>query len=227
MSIDVSNSVAGVVAEKPATALVFQSLGIDYCCGGKESVHAACERKGLDVAEVTSALEAAACEAPDDRDWTQVETGELIEHLLAEYHESGYFHIDQITQLVEKVHRVHGEKWGDLIPRLHALWFQLAPELLSHFRKEENVLFPMMHALSAGAPGPPLTGPLSCMFMEHDTAGAALEELTQLTGNFVPPEDGCATVFALWDSLKRFDGETRRHIHLENHVLFPRFQPGA
>ena len=68
-----------------------------------------------------------------------------------------------------------------------------------------------------------LDGPLAVMAAEHGDAGAGLDAITQLTDKFTPPEGACRSVTALWDTLRLFDLETRRHIHLESHVLFPAF----
>ena len=52
--------VGQIVAAQPLLARVFERLGIDYCCGGKQSLAAACASKGLDAATVAVMLEAAA-----------------------------------------------------------------------------------------------------------------------------------------------------------------------
>jgi regulator of cell morphogenesis and NO signaling len=55
------------------------------------------------------------------------------------------------------------------------------------------------------------------MTTEHDRAG----ELLALTGDFVVPEDGCASYRCLYNRLQRLEADTHRHIHPENNVLFP------
>ena len=42
-------TVGQLVAERPGVARVFERLGIDYCCGGKQLLDAACAEKGLDA----------------------------------------------------------------------------------------------------------------------------------------------------------------------------------
>ncbi len=217
-------TVAGIVASYPATANVFQQYGIDFCCHGDEQLGAACERLELQADHVQADLNAALKRSePDTVDWSAEPAEALIEHLLERYHAGGYALMDQISTLMEKVLRVHGERWGQLVPDLAEAWFGLARELTSHFRKEEVVLFPMMQAMLAGSQGPPLDGPLAVMAAEHEDAGAGLDAITQLTDKFTPPEGACRSVTALWDTLRLFDLETRRHIHLESHVLFPAF----
>jgi len=44
----------------------------------------------------------------------------------------------------------------------------------------------------------------------------------ELTSGFTPPPEACNTWRNLYARLADFDGALRRHIHLENFVLFPR-----
>lgn len=60
------------------------------------------------------------------------------------------------------------------------------------------------------------------MQAEHENAGDLLEELRQLTGDFVVPDDACASFRALWQGLEALEHSLHEHIHLENNILFPR-----
>ena len=55
--IDPSRTVADLVLEQPSRARVFEELGVDYCCGGKQSLSAACDAHGLAVDHAVAALE--------------------------------------------------------------------------------------------------------------------------------------------------------------------------
>ena len=48
-----------LVAARPALARLFEKLGIDYCCGGKQTLAVACSRRGLEVATTITLLESA------------------------------------------------------------------------------------------------------------------------------------------------------------------------
>jgi len=100
-----------------------------------------------------------------------------------------------------------------------------------HMIKEENALFPYIKQLEAqktsNAPlmTPPfgtIKNPIYMMKAEHDEAGEVLETLKSLTNNYTPPNDACNTYRAAYDGLKAFDADLRRHIHLENNILFPK-----
>ena len=67
--IDPSRTVADLVLEQPSRARVFEELGVDYCCGGKQSLSAACDARGLAVDDAVTALESVSGAPAGERDW--------------------------------------------------------------------------------------------------------------------------------------------------------------
>ena len=59
------------------------------------------------------------------------------------------------------------------------------------------------------------------MEREHDTAGALLAHLRELTGGYASPADGCASYEMLYRGLAELEADTHLHVHKENNVLFP------
>jgi regulator of cell morphogenesis and NO signaling len=47
MTIDTTRTVSEIVAEDYRTAAVFQSHGIDFCCGGKISLDEVCKNHDI------------------------------------------------------------------------------------------------------------------------------------------------------------------------------------
>jgi regulator of cell morphogenesis and NO signaling len=97
--------------------------------------------------------------------------------------------------------------------------------------KEEHILFPhiiaLENAVSSGRPKPrPVFGtvsnPVHMMQLEHDSAGAALKSISELTRNYTPPEEACFSYKTLFTALKEFESDLHQHVHLENNILFPR-----
>ena len=146
----------------------------------------------------------------------------LIDHILARYHE---VHRQQLPELirmarrVEAVHRDHPQVPVGLADHLEAMH----EELLSHMLKEEQVLFPM---LKNG--GNPFVGqPIGMMRAEHVDHGEALDKLNALTNDATPPQGACNTWRALYAGIAQLGDDLINHIHLENNVLFPRFEASA
>jgi len=97
--------------------------------------------------------------------------------------------------------------------------------------KEELVLFPhiaaLENAVSSGKPRPrPAFGtvenPVHMMELEHESAGEALKEISNLSSNHTPPENACFSYRTLYAALKEFETDLHQHVHLENNILFPR-----
>jgi len=102
----------------------------------------------------------------------------------------------------------------------------LRADLEPHLVKEEQVLFPMIRELATARVKPTfhcgsVRNPISVMEREHDTAGAALARLRQLTNGYTPPADGCTSYEMLYRGLAELEADTHLHVHKENNVLFP------
>jgi regulator of cell morphogenesis and NO signaling len=196
---------------------VLQQHGLDFCCRGQQSLLAACAQKGLDPIVVVAELRASTELVPRDESWETRPTEALVTHVLDRYHAGHRAELPRLLQMARRVEAVHGEKAD--CPRGLADHLQyVAGELESHMQKEEQVLFPM---LLAGA-SLSVRGPVMVMEAEHLEHGRNLERLRQLAHDFVPGEGACGTWRALYLGLAEFEREVMEHIHLENHVLFPR-----
>ena len=221
-------TVGEIAAEFPASVRVFEKHGIDFCCGGKIPVTEACGRKGLDpavlLAEIDQAVQAPA-EVPTD--WLTAPLPALIDHILDTHHAYMKAQLPTVEARLAKVLQAHGERHGEMLRALSAVYGPMKAELDGHLAKEEMVLFPLIRALEGGAPAGSfhcgsVGNPIRVMCMEHDSAGGALERLRQLTGNYTAPEDACNTFRALYFELADMERDLHRHIHLENNILFPR-----
>lgn len=137
--------------------------------------------------------------------------------MLDRYHAGHRAELPRLIQMATKVERVHADKPN--CPKGLAAHLQfLADELEGHMQKEEQVLFPMLlagHGAQAG-------GPIQVMESEHQEHGRNLAMLRQLAHDFTPPAEACGTWRALYLGLAELECAVMQHIHLENHVLFPR-----
>ena len=66
--------------------------------------------------------------------------------------------------------------------------------------------------------------PIAMMRHEHDEHGDELRALGALTDNMTLPEDACSSWRALYAGLDKLAEDLTEHIHVENNVLFPRFE---
>jgi regulator of cell morphogenesis and NO signaling len=207
-------------------ARVFERRGIDYCCGGKNSLAHACEEQGLDVNEILRELEASGAQTDeaDDVDWSNATIGELIDHIVATHH--AYLHRDlpRLGELVDKVVEAHQVRHPQL-RELRTVFHDFKDDLRLHMLKEEKVLFPMIRQMDCldaelGLCGDRLDLPLQVMEQEHTETGAALQRMRELTNNYRPPADACVSYRALLNDLAELEADIHRHIHKENNILF-------
>lgn len=229
MNTFLERTIGELVAERPSRSRVFESHGIDYCCGGKRTLADAASQAGLSpdlLASLLLGLPPAALE----RDWRGATVAELVEHILREHHDWLKANLPRIAMLSEKVRDVHGSHHPEMI-ELAWVFSALRDDLEPHLRKEEEILFPA--ALSLEATGiaslschavASLEGPLLAMEHDHVEVGQLLERLVDLTDGFRPPEGACNTWRALYDALQELDRNTRAHVHLENEVLHGRIR---
>lgn len=225
-------TVAEIAANSLAAVRVFEKYGIDYCCGGKRPLAEVCQEKGLAVAAVQEELDSAGGGAETgEPDWQTAPVAELVQHILSAHHEYLRRELPAIQVRLDKVYRVYNQRYGTTLPGLPEVFGSLRAELEMHLRKEEMILFPAILANDAavreGRPLPPLpfrtvANPIRMMGSEHDDAGEALERIREITAGFTSPAYACVTYRALMAGLSELDSDLRRHIYLENEVLFPR-----
>jgi len=154
----------------------------------------------------------------------------LADYIVNTHHSYIRKSLPDIVAYAEKVMRVHGNHHPELI-RVHQLVDEIYEELTNHLLKEENILFPYIKALDAAkdhrqplqaVPFKTVQSPISVMEMEHELVGRNLEEIRQLTNNYLLPEDACASYSLLYRMLDEFEEDLHLHIHLENNILFPK-----
>lgn len=208
LSLDLT--VASIAAELPGAADLFRRSAINFCCAGNVPLRAAAERAGLSPEELLAALE-----APE-------ETGPLIDHLLTRYHETHRQELAFLIPLAEKVERVHGDH--PAAPAgLAAALTALRDELEGHMMNEEQLVFPMMRQGGATR----ITHPVAQMRREHDDAVRLLHDIEHAAHGMALPSGACGSWTALYTGLRKFTDDLVMHMHLENTVLFPRFEAPA
>ena len=230
-----AQTVRQIALQHPTYTRVFEHFGIDYCCGGNQSLADICAQKHLDLAAVLLALAAAASHSPlPPADWTHASLELLCAHILTHHHAYVRRELPRLLQLAAKVSARHGTAHAELTA-LDAALSLLELDLNEHFPKEESLIFPYIVTLERSVDRshhsgeiPPasccgfLATPLSIIAAEHDEATALLDQLRQLTQNFTPPPNACPSYRALYDGLRELDEDLRQHIDLEREILFPR-----
>jgi len=232
MSENVERSVRDLAVDVPGATRVFEKLGIDYCCGGGQSLKDACFGAGVSLEEVMAALESGKDRyaVTEEENWQSRSLAELADHIVRKHHEYTKSELLRLEQLAAKVASVHGRNHPELV-RVQELFAALQADLTPHMLKEEQVLFPYIVQLESAVrsgrrPPTPFFGtvrnPIQMMIREHDTAGDLLRDLRAASRNFEVPADGCVSYRSLYNALEELEQDLHQHIHLENNILFPR-----
>ncbi|HXR38809.1 MAG TPA: iron-sulfur cluster repair di-iron protein [Terracidiphilus sp.] len=229
--ITTAQTVREIALEQPSSIRVFESFGIDYCCGGRKPLAEACTATNVEVDRVIAALEAAAANpASPAEDWTHESLRALIGHIVATHHAYVQRELPRLATLAQKVVNRHGDTMPE-VSEIQSTLAQLDEELTHHLAKEEIILFPHIVnfelARNEGRPKPTgcfgtVANPIQMMTQEHDAAGTLLARMRRLSQNFIPPAHACPTFHAFYSGLREFEQDLHLHIHLENNILFPR-----
>jgi regulator of cell morphogenesis and NO signaling len=221
-------TIGELVTERPARARLFESLGIDYCCGGKKRLAQVIAEHRLQESAILKLLAAFDAQAaqPSEVDVAPFTLAELADHIEQTHHAYLKTELPRLEHLVNKVAARHGPDRPQLI-ELAKVFAAFQAELESHMQKEEMILFPICRQLE-NSTGPcrfhcgSVQNPIRVMMMEHDDAGDALKRMRELTDNYSLPAEACNTYRALFDSLQQLEYDMHRHVHKENSILFPR-----
>lgn len=228
VTLNEKDKVGTWVTNHPATSRIFEHHRIDYCCGGNRSLEEACRAEQVDLQSVLAELQEvlAGREHETEIDFASLSLTEMCNSIESTHHDYLRRELPRLTELVDKVVRVHGDQHSWL-SRLGESFHHLLNELMPHMMKEEQVLFPAIRVIEQSQSMPvfpfgSLDNPIHMMEHEHDEAGQALKEIRAASSDFALPDGGCNTFRAMLDALRELEYDLHRHIHKENSILFPK-----
>jgi len=223
-----TTTVGDIVATDFRAAGVFEQFGIDFCCGGRQSLAEACRAATVDPSEIIRALDALPPASGADEDTAEWPVDRLIDRIVSVHHAYVRQALPLIASYLEKLQSVHGARHPELA-RVAAAFENVSLELGQHMMKEEHVLFPYIRELGDGgwsvlrsSPFGSVENPIRMMEREHREAGDEMQLLRMLTSGYTPPDDACTTYRVCFAELAQFERDLHRHVHLENNVLFPK-----
>lgn len=215
--IGLHQTLGELVTIHPFAAKVLHQYGMDYCCGGQQTLADACTVAGVDPAGVAAEIEQASAQNPHAERWDQRPLSELIDHIVSRYHAPLRTELPRLIELASRVEQAHAER-SDRPAGLARLLSQVRDAVESHLEKEEQILFPLIRA----GRGRMAQMPVQVLIHEHDDHGQNLTRIRQITHDFSLPPNACASWRELYRALAELEGELMDHIHLENSILFPR-----
>lgn len=222
-------TLAEIVTNDHRTATVLEKYSLDFCCKGKRTLTDACAEKGLSVDNVLAELQPLlGMPAQKHLPFTEMSAEQLVSFIVTHHHYYVKQIMPQLHMHLQKVATKHGGRFPFMIDVFH-LFTRVQEEMTLHMQKEEHILFPtIVKAEQAFANGESTATACSVindavlvMEKEHDEAGELMSAIHQLTNSYQPPADACNTFRLSLAELKEFEEDLHRHVHLENHILFP------
>lgn len=221
-------TLGAMVTAQPGLARLFEHLGMDYCCQGKQTLAEACASRGLDVTTTLVLLQSASdrlAATPVEFNAAGMTLTELADHIESTHHAYVKAELPRLVEMAERVAAKHG-KHDPRLFEVAADTRNLTQEMFEHMEKEEVALFPLVRRLKSEVEGTcsrsMIAMPIRQMEHEHEDAGRAINHLRELTDDFSTAEACCNTHRALLVGLAAFEADLHRHVHKENSILFPR-----
>lgn len=221
-------SLSGIVLEHHEAIPVFEKYNLDFCCGGKKTLEAACKEKNISLQDVIVEIENGARPGLSGARFEGMNAEQLIGYILMHHH----FYVRQalptISEHIGKVVTKHGDTYP-YMRKVQELFAEVRGELLPHMMKEENILFPRIReiaelvkkGLKTDQPASYINAPVAVMESEHEKAGELMAAIRELTQQYTPQENACTTHRLCLEELKAFEEDLHQHVHLENNLLFP------
>ncbi len=228
MNINSETIIGDVVQENFKAAQIFDKNKIDFCCGGNISLAEACQNADRNVDNLITELEALMIVSdPDSNYINNLSLEDLSDYIMKRHHTYVSEVAPFLQQKLQKLCDVHGENHKELF-EIKELFDGAVQNLSKHMENEESILFPtIIKMLKSGDENPDLGNVreevlsiIKLMEEEHQTEGERFERISELTNNFTCPPDGCNTFQVTYQTLKDFEDDLHRHIHLENNILF-------
>lgn len=225
MSVDASTTLSDLVTADPRRARVLERLHLDYCCHGQRPLGEAVTEAGLDLAEVSTALDLAG-EVPAAPTAAAATGNAALAHEIVDVHHAYLWaEMPRMLALVDKVVTVHGGRHPELA-QVQAAFTQVVADLDPHMTHEERVVFPAisrMERTQLSASGS-ITESIATLRAEHDVVGALFKQIRSTTGDYAAPDDACNSYRAMLAGLEEMELDLHEHIHQENNILFPRVE---
>lgn len=218
-------TIGEIVTRDFRAAEIFKKAGIDFCCGGNQSIEQACKDKRIDSAGLETEL------AKLDKttvnamhNFNEWGLDFLCDYIVNTHHKTVLNLLPQLTAYTQKIDDVHGGHHPELT-EIATLFAQINDELLQHLRNEEDVLFPAIKDMlktNSATSKEVVVSEITRMVGEHEFAGGAMDKINELSGNYSVPDDGCRTYQVTYKLLEQFEDDLHIHVHLENNILYPK-----
>ena len=231
MKLTNKTTIGEIVADDFRTAAIFTKYHIDFCCKGYRTIEEVCKKRDIDenvlIEHIEKAKNSSANQSFDYKTWT---VDMITDYITKTHHKYVEEKAPIIIQYLTKLCGVHGPIHPEL-HEIHTIFTKSVLDLTAHMKREELVLFPFIKKMKiAQSKGTPLEtpsffsieNPIAKLKEDHIAEGERFRRIAALTNNYTPPNESCNTYKAAFAMLEEFDKDLKKHIHMENNILFPK-----
>lgn len=230
-----SKTMKQIAVDWPAAIPVVEKHHLDSCRTGDKTLEVVAAEGGVLSEIVLSDRQLVAPEYETEQpDWNAAGLDSLMRHIVVRHHEYLRHELPLMERLIARLREARGRTDAATVVPLEKVFRFFKRELENHLRKEEEVLFPMIAQLEAASVAGvrlprysfgPIANPIGVMEEEHDAERRELAKMLGLTGNCSSTSADTSTMYrTIFERLTTLDADMRRHVHLENHILFPRVE---
>lgn len=227
-----SKTMRQIAVEQPGAIAVLEKYHLDFCWAGDKSLEAAAAEAGIPLETILCEMGSAltACRA-EQADWNTAGLDALMQHIVVRHHAYLRKELPLLEKFIAHVRETRGRADANTLAPLEKVFRFFKRELENHLRREEEVLFPVIRqvetASTSGARPPrfsfgPIANPIGIMEEDHDAERRQIEKMLVLTGNYTGPAETASAFRSLFERLEALESDMRLHVHLEDHILFPR-----
>lgn len=220
-----SVKIGEIVTNDFRAAEIFKNAGIDFCCGGNQTLEQACNDKQIESSNIINdliKLENTTVNALHN--FNEWELDFLCDYIVNTHHKTVLKLLPQLITYTTKIAEVHGGNHPELI-EISGIFHEINDELLQHLKNEEEVLFPAIKDVlitDSKVSKAKIVNEINRMKGEHEFAGGAMDKINVLSDNYSVPADGCNTYRVTFKLLEQFEDDLHIHVHLENNILYPK-----
>lgn len=162
--------------------------------------------------------------------WSNATINELLEYIEQDHHKIKE-KLLKLQTLIEQAAKQQKEPFSSIIGSLQEFYPVFKTKMENHFAKEERMLIPYIRQMDESDRNPSIKhefhissikNPISQIEYDHEeTEHVMFAKISTITSSYQLPENAGNAFKALYDGLKDIETNIRKHIYLEDKILFP------
>jgi regulator of cell morphogenesis and NO signaling len=223
-----NSSLDQIIRSNYKTMQLFEKYNIDFCTNGQMSLAEACQYSNVDISIVAPEVEELMLLSnPELQFLNELTLDALCDYIERRHHRYVTENIPFLQIKLSRLCEIYGQNHPELF-KIKNLFSEAAENLALHMKKEEHILFPRIEKMAkykVALPENPLEfgdvqNPIREMAYEHLEEDARFKVISELTHQFDIPSDACTTFRIGYESLREFEQDLRKHMYIENNILF-------